>query len=200
VTPNDEQETAGPMKMGTYEATSRAAWREWLEKHHATSSGVRLVIYKKASGKQRLSYDEAVEEALCFGWVDSTTNTLDANRYTLNFSPRKPGSVWAQSNKQRVERLIEQGLMTPAGLAKIEAAKRDGAWSKMDAIDDLVMPDDLAAALAANPDANQHFAAFSNSAKKMILFWISSARRPETRQKRVEQTVAAAAKNIKAAP
>ncbi len=188
--------SAGPLER--LEVDDRQAWRAWLEQNHARSPGVHLVIYKKHSSKYRLSYDEIVEEALCFGWIDSTGNRLDGERYILRMSPRKPGSVWAPSNKQRVARLIRQGLMTPAGLAKIKAAKRDGSWDRYDAVEALAMPPDLKKALAANKAAQKNFTAFSDSAKKMILWWIAGAKRPETRTRRIQETVRLAAENRKA--
>src|SRR5262245_8150472 len=177
---------------------SRAAWRRWLEKNHATARGVWLILDKKIAGRRPLSCDEAVEEALCFGWVDSVVNTVDEARYKQLFSPRKPKSSWSKSNKVRIERLIEQGLMAPAGLEKVEVAKRDGSWTVLDAVAALTIPPDLEQALAANDAARQHFLKFSNSAKKGILWWIQSAKRPETRVKRIAETVALAARNIKA--
>lgn len=180
----------------TLQPRNRAAWRAWLAKHHASSQGVAVVIAKKqASG---LSYVDAVEEALCFGWIDSRTNKLDAGHFRQWFSPRKPGSVWSPINKERVARLIEADRMTPAGLAKIEAAQADGSWTSYDAVEALQVPADLEWALAANPTARQHFDAFSPSAKKMILWWIASAKRPETRQKRIAETVRLAAQNLRA--
>ncbi len=179
----------------TFQATSRAEWRGWLERHYDTSTGIWLVSYKKATGKPGVSYPEAVEEALCFGWIDSRPNALDDERYMQYFSPRKPGSPWSTVNKQRIATLIDRGLMTPAGLARIEAAKRDGSWSAYDAIEELTVPADLAAALAANATAREHFAAFGASAKKQLLWWIESAKRPETRSKRIAQLVAAAEEN-----
>lgn len=179
-------------------AKDRAEWRAWLAEHHATTPGIWLIYYKKESGKPRVSYDEAVEEALCFGWVDSKPNVLDEERYQQLFSPRKPKSPWSKLNKGRVERLIAENRMAPAGLAKIEAAKLDGSWNTYDAIEDLTVPDDLREALAANKDAETHFSAFSPTSKKNILWWIESAKRPETRSKRIKETVALAEKNIKA--
>jgi uncharacterized protein YdeI (YjbR/CyaY-like superfamily) len=176
----------------------RAAWRVWLAEHHAASPGIWLIYYKKESGKPRVAYDDAVEEALCFGWVDSRPNAIDDERYMQLFTPRKGKSPWSKLNKERVARLIEQGLMTPAGMAKIEAAQADGSWSAYDGIEELTVPDDLAAALAANPDAQRHFEAFSASSKKNILWWIESAKRPDTRVKRIEETVRLAAENLKA--
>ena len=175
----------------------RAAWRAWLAENHVTSPGIWLVIYKKSSGKPRLSYDDAVEEALCFGWIDGQTNKLDDERFIQLFTPRRRKSTWSKSNKVRIERLIAAGLMTPAGLAKIEAAKADGSWSTLDSIDAMEMPADLEIALTANPTAQQNFAAFSNSVKKGIFFFIQSAKRPETRAKRVADTVEKAARNVR---
>jgi uncharacterized protein YdeI (YjbR/CyaY-like superfamily) len=190
--------TPAPTELPRYQPKSRADWRAWLEKNHATAAGVWFVYYKKASAKERVSYEDAVEEALCFGWIDSVQRVVDAERTMLRFSPRKPKSAWSKLNKGRVGRLMRVGLMTPAGLAKIEAAKRDGSWSALDAVERLTMPADLKAALAADPDAARHFAAFPPSSKKIILGWIASAKRPETRAKRVSETVRQAAKNLKA--
>jgi uncharacterized protein YdeI (YjbR/CyaY-like superfamily) len=182
-------------QLETIYAIDRQAWRNWLQQNHDRSSGVWLVYYKVNSGKPSIRYSEAVKEALCFGWIDSKAKSLDDARYMQIFTPRKPKSVWSKVNKQYVEELIEQGLMTAAGLKKIEAAKRDGSWTSLDAIEALTIPPDLEQALTANELANQHFAAFSRSTKKTILFWISSAKRSETRLKRIEQTVRAAAQN-----
>lgn len=179
-------------------APDRRAWRAWLEEHHASAPGVWLVYYKKESGRPRVAYAEAVEEALCFGWVDSRPNVLDEDRYMQLFSPRKPKSPWSRLNKQRVERLIVQGLMAPAGLAVIEQARRDGSWNVYDAIEDLTVPDDLSAALAADEMARANFDAFSTTSRKNILWWIQSAKRAETRARRVEETVRLAAQNLKA--
>lgn len=185
-------------RPNTFYAKDRAEWRHWLEQNHASSRGVWLVYYKKDSGKPRVSYGEAVEEALCFGWVDSRPNALDDERYLQLFSPRKPGSPWSKLNKQRVEKLTEHGAMTPAGLEKVEAAKRDGSWGKWDAVEELVVPADLEEALCADKAAGENFQAFSRSSKKNILWWIESAKHPKTRSKRIGETVALAAKNIKA--
>ncbi|MCC7209216.1 MAG: YdeI/OmpD-associated family protein [Anaerolineae bacterium] len=179
------------------EVADRAAWRAWLAENHASSPGIWLVFYKKASGKRGLVYDEAVEEALCFGWIDSLVNKLDDERSIQLFTPRKPKSVWSKLNKSRIERLIAAGRMTPAGLAKIDAAKADGSWSTLDSIERLEMPADLESALAANPTARDHFTTFSNSVKKAIYYFIQSAKRPETRAKRVADTVDKAARNLR---
>jgi len=135
------------------ELPDRDALRAWLEANHATSPAVRLAIGKKGNSVTALTYEDAVEEGLCFGWIDSTTRRLDADRHTVLFSRRKPHGTWSRSNKERVERLLAQGLMAPAGLAVVEAAKADGSWTSLDDVEALVVPDDLAAALSADPAA-----------------------------------------------
>jgi uncharacterized protein YdeI (YjbR/CyaY-like superfamily) len=177
---------------------NRAAWRAWLETNHTQTEGVWLIYYKKASGKPRVTYEESVEEALCFGWIDSIANKLDEERSMQWFAPRKPGSGWSRPNKERVERLLAAGLIMPAGLAKIEAAQQDGSWNALDAVEALEIPPDLAAALAANPPAVDYFEAFPRSVKRGILEWISNAKKPETRAKRIAETARLAAENIRA--
>ncbi len=177
---------------------TRAAWRAWLEQHHTRSNGVWLVSYKKATGKARFDYDEAVEEALCFGWIDSKPNKLDDERAMLWFAPRKAGTGWSRLNKARAEKMIAAGQMTPAGLAKIEAARQDGSWGALDAIEELAIPPDLDRALNANPIAAQYFQAFPRSVKRAILEWITNAKKPETRVKRIEETARLAAQNVRA--
>jgi uncharacterized protein YdeI (YjbR/CyaY-like superfamily) len=177
---------------------SRAAWRAWLEQNHTRKEGIWLISFKKATGKPRVEYDDAVEEALCFGWIDSKGNKLDEERTMLWFAPRKPRTGWSAPNKQRVEALIADGRMAPAGLAKIEAAKQDGSWSALDAVEALEIPPDLKQALAANPAAQQYFDAFPRSAKRAILVWIISAKKPETRANRISETVRLAAGNVRA--
>ncbi len=182
----------------TFYAEDRREWREWLATNHAILQGIWLIYYKKASGKSSVSYAESVEEALCFGWIDSRKNMLDDERSVQLFSPRKARSLWSKLNKERVEKLIEQGLMTGAGLKKIEAARQNGLWTQYDMIEALEVPQDLERGLAANQLAHANFMAFSNSSKKIILWWIGSAKRPETRLKRIEETVQLAAENIRA--
>lgn len=176
-------------------ALDRAAWREWLTENHRTSPGVWLVYYKVKSGKPSVRYAEAVKEALCFGWIDSKVKSLDEESYKQIFTPRKAKSVWSKLNKSYIEELTAQNLMTVAGLAKIEAAKADGSWNSLDAIEELTIPDDLAKALRANKTAAANFANFSPSSQKVLLYRIGSAKRPETRAKRIAEAVALAAQN-----
>ncbi|WP_414552516.1 YdeI/OmpD-associated family protein [Anabaena sp. CCY 0017] len=182
-------------QLETIYASDRICWRKWLSTNHLTSPGIWLIYYKVKSGKPSVKYSEAVKEALCFGWIDSKVKSLDEDRYQQIFTPRKPKSVWSKLNKQYIEELIEQGLMTQVGLEKIQVAKQDGSWNSLDAIEALTIPIDLKQALEANPSANLNFEAFSNSLKKNILFWIDSAKRPETRLNRIEQTIMEAAHN-----
>ena len=176
-------------------ASDRDSWRNWLAEHYQISNGIWLVYYKVKSGKPSIKYSEAVKEALCFGWIDSKVNSLDEECYKQIFTPRKPKSVWSKLNKQYIEELIEQGLMTAAGLAKIEAAKLDGSWTALDEIERLIVPQDLQQALDQNEIAKRNFEAFSRSKKKNILAWIGSAKRVETRMKRIEGAVLAAQEN-----
>ncbi len=179
-------------------ADDRATWRAWLEANHAAARGVWLVTWRPRSGRVGLDYESAIEEALCFGWVDSTGGHFDDDRGKLYFAPRKPRSVWAASNKARVERLIGDGRMAPAGLAAIERAKANGWWEILDAAERLEVPEDLAAALDARPPAAVNFAAFPPSARKMLLGWIAVAQRPETRAARITEIAEAAARNERA--
>jgi len=179
-------------------ADERATWRAWLEANHATARGAWLVTWRSGSGRVRLDYEEAVEEALCFGWVDSTGGRVDEERRKPYFAPRKPRSIWASSNKARVERLIGEGRMAPAGLAAIERARANGSWEILDTVERLEMPEDLAAALESRPPAAVNFAVFPPSARKMLLGWVALARRPATRAARIAEVADAAARNQRA--
>jgi uncharacterized protein YdeI (YjbR/CyaY-like superfamily) len=177
---------------------TRAEWRDWLQNNHTRDDGVWLISFKKATGQPAVSYDEAVEEALCFGWVDSKPNKLDAERTMLYFAPRKGGSGWSRPNKERVERMIAAGLMTAAGLAKVEEAQADGTWTMLDAVENLEVPQDLAAEFDKYPNARANWEAFPRSAKRGILEWIVQAKRPETRVKRIAETARLAEDNVRA--
>jgi uncharacterized protein YdeI (YjbR/CyaY-like superfamily) len=177
---------------------SRAELRRWLQDNYTRRESIWLVTYKKNVPEKYVTYDEIVEEALCFGWIDGLTRKLDADRLMLLLSPRRPGSGWSGLNKRRIEKLLADGLMMPSGLAAIERAKRDGSWSVYDEIEALVIPADLAAALAQNETAAANFYAFSSSSKKAILWWIKSAKTPTTRSKRIAETVRLAEHNLRA--
>ncbi|MGZ8439040.1 MAG: YdeI/OmpD-associated family protein [Candidatus Limnocylindrales bacterium] len=179
-------------------ADDRATWRAWLEANHATGRGAWLVTWRPRSGRVGLDYEAAIEEALCFGWVDSTGGRFDDDRGKLYFAPRKPRSIWAATNKARIERLIRDGRMAPAGLAAIERAKANGSWTILDGPERLEVPPDLAVAFDLRPPAGEHFAGFPPSARKMMLAWIAQAQRHETRATRIAQVAEAAARNERA--
>ena len=178
----------------------RADWRRWLEANHATSDPIWLVYEKKqhAASRPRLTYDDIVEEALCFGWIDSLPRALDDRHTMLYLSPRKPSSVWSALNKRRVESLEARGLIMPAGRALIDLAKSNGRWNALDQVESLTIPPDLRVALDQNPKARTHFEAFPPSARKGILTWITLAKRAETRAARVADAVRLAAMNVRA--
>lgn len=194
----DPQARAPALPPNAVQPRDRAAWRRWLARHHGSSAGVWLVTFKKGSGHPVLSYDASVEEALCFGWVDSRPRKLDEARTMLWFAPRKAGSGWAATNKARVARLMEAGKMAPAGLAKIEAAQADGSWAMLDAVEALAVPPDLKTALARNPGAAAQFDAFPRSVKRGILEWIAQAKKPETRARRILETATQAQQGLRA--
>ncbi len=177
---------------------TRAQWRDWLAANHATSPGIWLVTWKKTAGRPYLAYDDIVEEALAFGWVDSQPRTIDSQRSARLLTPRKRGSNWSRLNKQRIERLTAAGLMTPAGLSAVAAARANGRWTALDATETLAEPADLAAVLDANPAARGHWDAFPRSARRAILEWVGSAKTGATRQARIERTVSDAARGIRA--
>jgi uncharacterized protein YdeI (YjbR/CyaY-like superfamily) len=174
------------------------AWRKWLERQHARTQGVWLISYKVATGKPRITYDEAVATALCFGWIDSKPRALDEERSMLWFAPRKKGSAWSKNNKERVEQLLRDNAMHTAGLAKIEEAKQDGSWNKLDCVEALELPPDLLQAFKAHPGALGYFEAFPRSSKRAILEWIGNAKTETTRAKRVLETATLAAGNVRA--
>ena len=162
----------------------RKAWREWLEKNHDKVKSIWLVHDKTSKGG-KLSYDDIVEEALCFGWIDSTVKKVDEARSQIYLSVRKPKSIWASSNKERVKKLIKNGLMTRTGLAVVERAKADGSWTAFDVVENLVLPEELKKALAKNKKAAENFEKFSISLRKQVLYYIYSAKQEETRRQRV---------------
>lgn len=184
--------------MHSYLFKDRDEWRQWLEEHHDSESEIWLIYYKKHTRKESVRYEEAVEEALCFGWIDSTVKRIDEEQFMQRYTPRKEDSNWSQSNKQRVKKLTELGRMTEAGLKAIEAAKRNGSWDRLDEIEiDMAVPEDLEAALAENPTAKENFDQFAPSNKKQYLYWLKSAKRAETREKRLKEIVRRSEKNVR---
>ena len=174
------------------EVTSAEELRAWLSEHHATSSGCWLVTWKKGRGPH-VPWADVVRELLCFGWIDSRGQRVDGDRTSLLITPRRPGSGWSRVNKQHLEDLLTEGRLQPAGLAAVERARADGSWERLDAVETLVEPDDLRAALDAVPAARAAWSAFPPSARRAVLEWISSAKRPATRASRVGLTVSEAA-------
>lgn len=178
---------------------NRKEWRKWLEKNHSTEQGIWLVYYKKPSGKPRIPYNDAVEEALCFGWIDSKIKRVNDDFYIQWFTPRRPGSRWSKLNIGRVKKLIAEGRIRPEGLAAYEEAGR-----KPELADDVksqvneAVPDDLMAALKENPVACDNFIKFPPSSRKLYLLWLNDAKREETRKGRIAKIVDRSEKNIKA--
>ena len=186
-----------PLPDNALQPATRAAWRRWLLRHHTRDTGIWFVYFKKGSGRQRYTYEDIVEEALCFGWIDGLARALDDERAMLWLSPRKPRSVWSAPNKARVARVRAAGLMHPAGEAKVDAAIRTGAWNALDTVDRLEVPDDLARAFAQAPPARAHFDAFPASARKAMLEWVRQAKRAATRKERIERVARMAAANVR---
>ena len=169
---------------------TRAGWRSWLEKNHATCDGVWLIYYRTSTGRRRLSWEDAVRQALCFGWIDSKVKPIDGERYKQIFTPRKTRSVWSKINKQYIAELIEAELMTDAGLRAVDAAKKNGAWSLLEPVDALIVPPDLESALRGSKRAREAYEALSKSAKRAVLYSLYSANREETRAKRLADAFA----------
>ena len=185
------QHPASTIKDGDvrFQPDSRTAWREWLAANHDTSSGVWLVFAKKHTGIPSLTYEDAVEEALCVGWIDNVRRPIDAQLYQQRFTPRQPKSAWSQLNKARVARMIEQGLMTAAGLALVKHAKRIGTWNALAHVHSLTVPKELRAALDAEPKASANWDAMTPGARKQLLYWLADAKREQTRSTRVKEIV-----------
>jgi uncharacterized protein YdeI (YjbR/CyaY-like superfamily) len=171
----------------------RQEWRHWLQEHHSSAKSVWLTIHKKQGGITGLQYEDAVEEALCFGWIDGKMKSVDKSTFILRFSVRKPDSIWSVSNRDRALRLMASGQMTEAGLAKIEAARRSGKWDQPVSVKQITgekpMPDDLEKALKEDRDAWEGFSRFSNSTRYMYIYWVTSAKRPATRVNRIRVVV-----------
>jgi uncharacterized protein YdeI (YjbR/CyaY-like superfamily) len=186
------------MKMSkTLYLTSRSDWRAWLNKNHNSQREVWLIYYKKHTGKPRIPYDDAVEEALCFGWIDSTVKRIDDEKFAQKFTPRNEKSNWSELNRRRAKKMIEQGRMTKTGLAKFKQAEKQEEAQNMPPKKTLVIPSDLKKALSANKKALENFSNFAPSYRRLYIGWISAAKRPETRDKRIKQTVKWSAENKK---
>lgn len=169
--------------------SSREEWRNWLELHHEEKEAVWLVFYKKSSPNFNLSWSESVDESLCFGWIDSTKKTIDKERFKQYFSKRKPKSNWSKVNKDKVKNLIDQRLMKEAGFKSIEVAKKNGSWTILDTVERLEIPEDLEKELRKQKGAMQYFESLNKSSKKTLLYWLVSAKRDNTRNKRISEIV-----------
>lgn len=187
-----QQSTTTEKKIDLFCPTDQQQWRAWLQENHNKKQAVWLVYHKKKSGIPRLAHTNAVDEALCFGWIDSTARPVDDHTYRQFFCRRKPTGTWSNVNKEKVRRLIQDGLMTEAGLASIETAKQNGSWAILDEVEALLIPADLADAFQENPDAGQYFTGLCRSDKRALLLWLTLARRSETRQNRLTELVESA--------
>lgn len=179
---------------------SQEEWRDWLLENHKISQGVYLILYRVNSGIASMRWEEAVRVALCFGWIDSTAKRIDDVRRKQLFTPRKSKSVWSKVNKTHIKELITQDLMHESGLKKIEAAKKDGSWTALDNVENLIIPEDLLAAFNAYPVAYKNYKAFSRSYRKSYLYWLNSAKRTETREKRIAEIIKFCNENLKMRP
>jgi len=184
-------------EIAIFYPASLTAWRTWLEKNHVSEQAVWLVFYKKSSAKASITWSESVDAALCFGWIDSKKIKIDDETSHQFFSKRKPKSAWSKINKAKVERLTDENLMTDAGFKAIETAKQNGSWTLLDEVEELIVPQDLQTLLDTNPNAKEYFLSLSKSNKKMILHWVSFAKRPETRLKRIIEIVELASQKRK---
>jgi uncharacterized protein YdeI (YjbR/CyaY-like superfamily) len=172
-------------------------WREWLHDNHHSSKGVHLVFYRVNSDKESMRWEDAVQVAICYGWIDSTVKKLDEERRRQMFTPRKDKSVWSKLNKTYIEKLIADNLMHESGLKKIETAKKNGSWISLDAVESLEMPKDLEQAFAKSKKALDNYNGFSPSYRKSYLYWLNQAKREETRTARITQIISLCEQNIK---
>lgn len=184
-------------EIETFCPERREDWRQWLVENHRLKPSIWLVCYKKQSDQPSISWSELVDEALCFGWIDSTRKTIDEERFIQFFTKRKPTGTWSKINKEKVEKLINENRMTPAGLECIEKAKQNGSWNILDEVEELIIPEDLQQAFEAQPGSSEFFLNLSKSVRKMMLYWIVSAKQMETREKRMNELAELAAKGEK---
>lgn len=184
-------------EVETFCPASQEEWRQWLKENHSSSQSVWLIQYKQNSAKPSIPWSASVDEALCFGWIDSTRKTIDEESFAQFFCKRKPTSNWSKINKAKVERLIEEGLMADAGFKSIEIAKKNGSWSILDTVEELIIPKDLGEAFQSQPGSEDYFNSLSKSVKKMILQWLVLAKRVETRERRIAEIAELASQKLK---
>ena len=176
---------------------NRQEWRKWLEKNHKNKDGIWLIIYKQNSKTPNLTWSEAVEESLCFGWIDSVKKSIDSEKYRQYFTKRKSKSTWSKINKDKIQKLNQEGLMTKSGLDIVEIAKKNGSWTILDSVENLEIPKDLEQEFEQHTGAKAYFLSLSKSVRKMMLYWIVSAKRVETRNKRILEIAISSGKNEK---
>lgn len=181
----------------TFYPKNRQEWRRWLERNHDKKQSVWLVQYRKEANVPTITWSEAVDQALCFGWIDSTRRSLEDGKFIQFFTKRKPGGTWSKVNKEKVQRFVEEGLMAPAGLAAIERAKQNGAWAILDEVEELQIPADLAHEFRGRPGSEAFFLSLSMSIRKRLLQWIVLAKRAETREKRITDIAKHAGRGLK---
>lgn len=177
-----------------------AEWREWLHENHVKSTGVDLIFYRVSSEFESMRWEEAVQVAICYGWIDSTVRKVDEERRKQTFTPRKDKSVWSKLNKTYIEKLIEENLMHESGLAKIEKAKKNGSWTSLDAVENHEIPEDLQLAFDKDKKALANYLNFSPSYRKSYLYWLNHAKREETRNARIVEIIKLCGQNIKSRP
>ncbi|MER0439314.1 YdeI/OmpD-associated family protein [Emticicia sp. W12TSBA100-4] len=184
-------------EIETFYPSTTADWREWLQENHLSKQSIWLIYYKKKSKIPSISWSEAVDEALCFGWIDSTARPIDDEKYMQFFTRRKATSVWSKINKDKVEKLIAAGKMSQAGFESIEKAKQNGSWTILDSVEELTIPEDLEAAFQANEGSKDFFMSLSKSVRKAILQWLVLAKQQSTRQKRINEIAELASQKLK---
>jgi len=172
-------------------------WRKWLHDNHDSSPGVQLIFHRVGSDAESMRWEEAVQVAICYGWIDSTVRKLDDERRIQLFTPRKDKSVWSKLNKTYIEKLTKENLMHESGLKKIATAKQNGSWESLDDVESLVMPKDLAAAFKKNKRAFANYENFSRSYRKSYLYWLNQAKREETRVARIAEIIRLCTENKK---
>jgi uncharacterized protein YdeI (YjbR/CyaY-like superfamily) len=180
----------------TFYPKNQKDWRTWLEKNHNKKPSIWLIQYKKGIGKPTIGWSEAVDEALCFGWVDGKRKSIDAEKFMHFFCKRRPKGTWSKINKEKIKQLIAEGRMTQSGLDCIEAAKQNGSWNILDEVEELTIPKDLSKAFKDHPGLKEFFSGLSKSVKKAMLHRLAFAKRPETRQNRINEIVQLAAKKL----
>ncbi len=176
--------------------SNKDEWREWLEKNHKKEESIWLIFYKKKSANFNLSWSQAVDQAICFGWIDSVKKSLDEERYIQYFTKRKPTSIWSKINKNKVETLTKQGLMSDAGLKCVRIAKENGSWTILDTVEKLIIPEDLERKFQQYPNSKDYFQSLSVVIRKRLLYWVISAKKKDTREKRIGEIAEMAGKKL----